>query len=93
MRADGATPERVLVPPDPDPRANTWVLRLGTRLCCGSDGIETSHRFRNCGRSHYRATESRSSICLVFRMLGNGSALAKRSLARLREPMTAEWIR
>jgi eukaryotic-like serine/threonine-protein kinase len=29
MRADGATPERVLVPPDPDPRANTWALDWG----------------------------------------------------------------
>jgi serine/threonine protein kinase/Tol biopolymer transport system component len=29
MRADGATPERVLIAPDPDPRATTWALDWG----------------------------------------------------------------
>ena len=29
MRADGATPERVLVPADSDPRTNTWALDWG----------------------------------------------------------------
>ena len=67
MRADGATPERILVPIDPEPGANTFVRDWGRDFVVFSTDSKSWPAILELWASHYRATESRSSICLACR--------------------------
>ncbi len=80
MRADGATPERVLVPPDADPRTNTWALDWGRDFV-------VAQRNRNQPPIPELWALPLSGDQKPFLYFAsswrNGSAFAKRSLARL----------
>ena len=82
MRADGATPERVLVPID---------LNLGLTLSCAigdatllcSDGAETSAAIVSGELWAVPLSGDRTPFLYLPRVSGNSGALPKRSLARL----------
>ena len=81
MRADGATPERVLVPADSDPRTNTWALDWGRDFV-------VAQRNRNQPPSPelwaLPLSGDRKPFLYQPRFVRIGSDFAKRSLARLR---------
>ena len=100
MRADGRRPSESLSRSTLN-LGRTLLCAIGEASLLCSDGPETGHsihrvplssrhRFWNCGLSHYRATESRSSICLACReqQLSPQTAVGSPTA-----PMTAEWIR
>ena len=93
MRADGATPERVLVPIDLEDGANTFAADWGHQFVVFTDtdskrGSLSGQLLSSCGRSHYRATERRCSICLATRLLQRSHQTAVGSPIT---PMTADF--
>ena len=80
MRADGATPERVLVPIDPDPGANTFMRDWGRDFVVFRRARNWAIDFGAVGAPTIGRPKA---VPLSASRVGTSSALTKRPLARL----------